>query len=54
MDYNSSFQDNIAFTSFNSVSQGVLKWIEENRDKFERAKDPNAYEMANLFLFGAK
>lgn len=54
MDYNYSFQDNIPSSSFNSTSQNVLNWIEENREKFDWAKDPNAYEMTNLFLFGAK
>ena len=54
MDYSYSFQDNIPSSSFNSTSRNVLNWIEENRDKFDWAKDPNAYEMTNLFLFGAK
>ena len=54
MDYNYSFQDNIPSSSFNSTSRNVLRWIEENREKFDWAKDPNAYEMTNLFLFGAK
>ena len=34
--------------------EGTLNWIKENREKEEWAKDPNAYEMTNLFLFGAK
>lgn len=50
MDYSYSFEANIPSASFNSTSKGILSWIEENRD----VKDPNAYEMANLFLFGAK
>lgn len=51
MEYNMTFQDNISERDFNSRAQGTLNWIKENRD---RAKDPNAYEMANFFLFGAK
>ena len=54
MDYSYSFQDNIPSSTFNNTSKNVLNWIEENRDAFDWAKDPNAYEMANLFLFGAK
>ncbi len=49
MDYSYSFQDNIPHSTFNSNSKNVLNWIEENHDTF---KDPNAYEMVNLFLFG--
>ncbi len=51
MDYSYSFQDNIPHSTFNSNSKNVLNWIEENHDTF---KDPNAYEMVNLFLFGSK
>ena len=54
MDYSYSFEGNIPSAMFNQTSQNVLNWIEENREKFDYAKDPNAYEMANLFLFGAK
>ena len=54
MDFNMNFQDNIPSFSFNSTSENILNWVEENRDKFDWAKDPNAYEMVNLFLFGAK
>lgn len=54
MDYSYSFQDNIPSSTFNTTSKNVLNWIEENRDSFDWAKDPNAYEMTNLFLFGAK
>lgn len=49
-----TFQDNIPERDFNSRAQGTLNWIKENRDKFDWAKDPNAYEMTNFFLFGAK
>ena len=54
MDYSSTFQDNIPSFMFNSTIHNVLGWINENRDDFDWAKDPNAYEMTNLFLFGAK
>ena len=54
MDYSYSFQDNIPSSTFNTTSKNVLNWIEENRDSFDWAKDPNAYEMTNLFLCGAK
>lgn len=54
MNYNINFRDNIYPEVFDSTSLGILNWIKENRDKFDFAKDPNAYEMTNLFLFGAK
>ena len=54
MDYSFSFQDSILSSNFNSTSSNILNWIQENRDQFDWAKDPNAYEMVNLFLFGAK
>lgn len=54
MDYSNGFEANIPSYLFNTTSQNVLRWIEENRDAFDWAKDPNAYEMTNLFLFGAK
>lgn len=54
MDYSYSFQDNIPSFAFNTESNNVLNWIKENRNQFDWAKDPNAYEMTNLFLFGAK
>ena len=54
MDYSINFQDNIPSFNFNSTTENVLRWIEENRDKFDWAKDPNAYEMVNLFLFSGK
>ena len=54
MDYSYSFQDNIPSSTFNTTCANTANWIEENRDKFDWAKDPNAYEMVNLFLFGAK
>ncbi|MGN1298826.1 MAG: hypothetical protein ACI4UE_02440 [Candidatus Scatovivens sp.] len=54
MNYIYNFQDNIEYSSFNSKAKNILNWIEENRNIFDWAKDPNAYEMVNLFLFGAK
>lgn len=54
MNYSYNFQDNIPAQYFNSTSKNILKWIQENRDIRDWAKDPNAYEMVNLFLFGAK
>lgn len=54
MDYSYNFQDNIPSSTFNSTSQNILNWIQENRDSFDWARDPNCYEMVNLFLFGAK
>ena len=53
MEYN-NFRDNIDPTMFDYTSTNVLNWIKENRTEEEFAKDPNAYEMTNLFLFGAK
>lgn len=54
MDYSLSFEGNIPSYTFNSTSKNVLNWIEENHDTIDLAKDPNSYEMTNLFLFGAK
>lgn len=46
--------DNIMYEEFNSRTEGILNWIKENREKFEWAKDPNAYEMANVFLLASR
>lgn len=54
MEYNINFQDNIMASAFNDRVQGILDWIKENREKEEWAKDPNAYEMTNVFLLAAK
>lgn len=54
MDYNNNFQDMIHSDTFNLTSYNILNWIQENRDKEDWAKDPNCYELVNLFLFGAK
>ncbi len=53
MEYN-NFKDNINSGMFNQISKNILNWIKENRAEEDFAKDPNAYEMTNLFLFGAK
>ena len=50
MEYN-NFKDNIGPTVFDFMSMNILNWIKENRTEEEFAKDPNAYEMTNLFLF---
>lgn len=49
-----NMQDNIGSQEYNERSNSILEWIKENRDKYEWAKAPNAYEMTNLFLLGAK
>ena len=54
MEYSYNFQHNITASSLNATSENILNWIKENRDRFDWAKDPNAYEMTNLFLFGSK
>lgn len=54
MEYNITFQDNISSQDFNNRAKGITDWIRENRNVHQWAKDPNAYEMANVFLFGAK
>lgn len=47
-------EDNIYPEQFNERSEGILNWIKENREKEEWTKDPNAFEMTNVFLLGAK
>ena len=54
MEYSGTFQDNLPHSTFNSTTLNTLNWIKENREKFDWAKDPNAYEMTNQFLFGSK
>lgn len=54
MEYSRNFVDNIRSSEFNERAKGIADWIEENRDKEEWAKDPNAYEMTNVFLFAGK
>lgn len=46
--------DNIRYEEFDFRTEGILNWIKENRDKEEWAKDPNAYEMTNVFLLAKK
>ncbi len=54
MDYSNFVQDNISSYDFNDRVTEIVDWIKENRGKFDWAKDQNAYEMTNVFLFGAK
>ena len=54
MNYSPYSQDYIPADLFNIASKNILEWIQNNRDSIEWAKDPNAHEMVNLFLFGAK
>lgn len=49
-----NIRDNIYPEQFNERSKGIVGWIKDNREKEEWAKDPNAFEMANVFLLGAK
>ena len=53
MEYN-NLQDNIRKDEYNDRTQGILQWIKENRTKEEWAKAPNAFELTNVFLLGAK
>lgn len=54
MEYSNFFQDNISSYMFDNRVTGIVDWIKENREQFDWAKDPNAYEMTNVFLFAAK
>lgn len=54
MKYSTDFQDNIPSYDFNGRANGIANWIEENRELHDWAKDPNAYEMTNVFLFAGK
>ncbi len=54
MNYIINFQENIIQEQFNSRVEGILNWIKENREKEEWAKDPNAFELTNVFLFAGK
>ncbi len=49
-----NLRDHIYPEQFNERSEGILNWIKENREKEDWAKDPNAFEMTNVFLLGAK
>lgn len=54
MEYSDFFEGNIRADDFNENTMRIVDWIKENRDKFDWAKDPNAYEMSNVFLFAGK
>ena len=54
MEYSRNFVNNIRSSEFNERAKGIADWIEENKDKEEGTKDPNAYEMTNVFLFAGK
>ena len=54
MEYNRNFQDNILASEFNTEASRIANWIEENKEQYDWAKDPNAYEMTNVFLFAGK
>ncbi len=54
MEYSNNFEGNITPDNFNNQTIGILNWIKENRDKFDWAKDPNCYELSNIFLFAGK
>lgn len=49
-----NLNDNIYPEEFNARAEGILNWTKENRLSYDWAKDPNAYEMVNLFLLGSK
>lgn len=49
-----NIRGNIFPEQFNERSKGIVAWIKGNREKDEMAKDPNAFEMTNVFLLGAK
>ena len=46
--------ENIYPEQFNETSKGILDWTKEFREKEEWAKDPNVFQMTNIFLLGAK
>lgn len=54
MEYSRHFQDNIYPEEFNARAKRINTWIEENKNLHDWAKDPNAYEMTNVFLFAGK
>lgn len=49
-----NIRENIFPEQFNKRAEGIVEWIKDNREKEEWAKDPNAFEMTNVFLLGAK
>lgn len=54
MEYSFNFNQNLPYFSLNDTIKNTSNWIEENREKEDWAKDPNAFEMTNIFLFAAK
>ena len=48
-----NIRENIFPEQFNDEAEGILNWIKENREN-ELGKDPNAFQMTNVFLLGAK
>lgn len=49
-----NLQENIRKEEYNDRVTGILNWIKDNRERKEWAKDPNAFEMTNVFLLGSK
>lgn len=49
-----NLQQNIYEEEFNDRAKGIVGWIKENRGKEEWTLAPNAFEMTNVFLLGAK
>lgn len=54
INYSKPFKDSIQSQIFNQEAKKVLDWIKINRERYDWAKIPNAYELVNLFLFAAK
>lgn len=54
MEYSRNFQESIYPEEFDSRVNGINTWIENNRDLYDYAKDPNAFELTNVFLFAGK
>lgn len=44
-----NLSENIYPQEFNDRADGIINWIQDNRET-----DPNAFEMTNVFLLGAK
>lgn len=53
MNYDENFNDNIPYELLDMSSNNILNWITENRFQYDWARDPNVYEMTNLFLCAA-
>lgn len=54
VEYNIDFQDRISRYEFEGKAKQIADWIEANKNLYDWAKDPNAYEMVNVFLFAGK